>query len=323
MTQQPHRTEGMDVDVKQIQAFLVLAEELHFGHAAERLRMTQPPVSRLIRNLEQSLSAQLFERSTRSVRLTSAGEALIEPARNILLSHSLADAAVKAAGQGEVGHLRFAFTGIATHTLVGRLSKLVRSTHPGIQLSLQSATFALPSIEGVADGSFDLAFGHWPFIPQAVETRMIADESLVIAVHKDHPLADRESVSMAELKDEEFITLPPNPGSTTIERLYALSQAAGFSPNVVQVAPDSWTILSLVGAEFGCSVTVSSVPRNFTFSNVTFIPLEDEQGPFPLLMAWRKYYDSPALREVLRLAEQLFPRPAEPALQKEGSVPVL
>ena len=299
------------MDVKQIRAFLVLAEELHFGRAAERLQMTQPPVSRLIRNLERSLSAQLFERSTRSVRLTAAGEALVQPARDILMSHRLAEAAVKAAGQGEAGHLRLAFTGIATHTLVGRLSKLVRNTHPGIQLSLQSASFALPSIEGVADGSFDIAFGHWPFIPQAVETRMIAEEALVVAVHNGHPLVGRESVSMAELEDEDFITLPPNPGSTTIERLYSLSQAAGFSPNVVQVAPDSWTILSLVGAEFGCSVTVSSVPRNFTFPNVTFIPLDDAQGPFPLLMSWRKSDDSPALREVLRLSDQLFPAPTE------------
>lgn len=299
------------MDVKQIRAFLVLAEELHFGHAAERLQMTQPPVSRLIRNLERALSAELFERSTRSVRLTAAGEALVGPAEDILMSYRLAEAAVKAAGQGEIGHVRLAFTGIATHTLVGRLSKLVRNTHPGIQLSLQSSSFALPSIEGVVDGSFDLAFGHWPFIPQAVETRIIAEESLVVAVHNDHPLAGRESVSMAELEAEDFITLPPNPGSTTIERLYSLAQAAGFSPNVVQVAPDSWTILSLVGAEFGCSVTVSSVPRNVTFPNVTFIPLDDEQGPFPLLMSWRRYDDSPALREVLRLSEQLFPGPAE------------
>ncbi|WP_210604574.1 LysR family transcriptional regulator [Brevibacterium oceani] len=299
------------MDAKQIRAFLVLAEELHFGRAAERLQMTQPPVSRLIRNLETSLSAQLFDRSTRSVRLTAAGEALVQPARDILMSHQLAEAAVKAAGQGEVGHVRLAFTGIATHTLVGRLAKLVRNTHPGIQLSLQSATFALPSIEGVVDGSFDIAFGHWPFIPQTVETRMIAEEALVVAVHNGHPLAGRSSVSMAELEGEDFITLPSNPGSTTIERLYSLSQAAGFNPNVVQVAPDSWTILSLVGAEFGCSVTVSSVPRNFTFPNVTFIPLDDEQGPFPLLMAWRRHDDSPALREVLRLAEQLFPHPGQ------------
>ncbi|WP_181276362.1 LysR family transcriptional regulator [Brevibacterium oceani] len=297
------------MDAKQIRAFLVLAEELHFGRAAERLQMTQPPVSRLIRNLETSLSAQLFDRSTRSVRLTAAGEALVQPAQDILMSNQLAEAAVKAAGQGEVGHVRLAFTGIATHTLVGRLAKLVRNTHPGIQLSLQSATFALPSIEGVVDGSFDIAFGHWPFIPQTVETRMIAEEALVVAVHNGHPLAGRSSVSMAELEGEDFITLPSNPGSTTIERLYSLSQAAGFNPNVAQVAPDSWTILSLVGAEFGCSVTVSSVPRNFTFPNVTFIPLDDEQGPFPLLMAWRRHDDSPALREVLRLAEQLFPHP--------------
>lgn len=294
------------MDVKHIRAFLIVAEELHFGRAAERLHMTQPPVSRLIRNLEQDMSAQLFERSTRTVRLTAAGEALVEPARNILISYQLANAAVEAAGKGEVGHLRLGFTGIATHTLVGRLSKLVRNTHPGIHLSLQSSSFALPAMDNVTDGTFDLAFGHWPFVPQAVETRTLAQESLVVALPKGHRLSGRESVSMKELETEDFITLPPNPGSTTIERLYALCQAAGFSPSVAQVAPDTWTILSLVGAEFGCSVTVSSVPRNITFPNVVFIPLEDPQGPFPLLMAWRRDNDNPALHEVLRLAAKLF-----------------
>lgn len=297
------------MDTKHFRAFLVLAEELHFGRAAERLHITQPPLSRLIRSLEVELSAQLFERSTRSVRLTPAGQALIEPARDILMSHRLADSAVQAAGKGEVGHLRLGFTGIATHKLIGRLLKLVRSTHPGIHLSLQSASFALPAIDSVADGSMDLAFGLWPFVPQSIETRIVAQESLVVAMHREHALADRESVSMSELEGEDFITLPPNPGSTTIERLYALSQAAGFNPTVIQVAPDTWTILSLVGAEIGCSVTVSSVPQNASFPNIAFVPLKDPKGPFPLLMAWRRNDVSPALAEVLRLAHPLCPTP--------------
>lgn len=305
------------MDTKHIRAFLVVAEELHFGRAAERLHMTQPPVSRLIRSLETELSAQLFDRNTRTVRLTAAGEALIEPARDILMSCQLAGAAVESAGQGEIGHVRLSFTGIATHALVGRLSKLVRNTHPGIHLSLQSSSFALPALDRLAEGTFDLAFGHWPFVPQTVATRTVSEESLVIAVHNEHPLAGRSSVSMAELEAEDFITLPPNPGSTTIERLYTLAQTAGFSPNVAQVAPDTWTILSLVGAEFGCSVTVSSVPRNFTFPNVVFIPLDDPQGPFPLLMAWRRYDDSPALHEVLRLSAELFPAPAVAATNSQ------
>lgn len=295
------------MDTKHIRAFLVLAEELHFGRAAERLHMTQPPLSRLIRGLESDMSAQLFERSTRSVRLTPAGQALVEPARDILMSHRLADSAVQAAGKGEVGHLRLGFTGIATHKLIGRLLKLVRGTHPGIHLSLQSASFGMPAIDNVADGSVDLVFGYWPFVPQSVDTRVVAQESLVVAMHREHALAGRESVSMSELEGEEFITVPPNPGSTTIERLYELSQAAGFNPTVIQVAPDTWTILSLVGAEIGCSVTVASVPKNATFPNIAFVPLEDPKGPFPLLMAWRRDDVSPALAEVLRLAEQLFP----------------
>lgn len=253
------------------------------------------------------MSAQLFERSTRSVRLTPAGQALVEPARDILMSHRLADSAVQAAGKGEVGHLRLGFTGIATHKLIGRLLKLVRGTHPGIHLSLQSASFGMPAIDNVADGSVDLVFGYWPFVPQSVDTRVVAQESLVVAMHSEHALAGRESVSMSELEGEEFITVPPNPGSTTIERLYELSQAAGFNPTVIQVAPDTWTILSLVGAEIGCSVTVASVPKNASFPNIAFVPLKDPKGPFPLLMAWRRDDVSPALAEVLRLAEQLFP----------------
>ena len=296
------------MDLKQIRAFLVMAEELHFGHAAVRLHMSQPPLSRLIRSLETSLGTQLFQRTTRAVTLTAAGEALVEPARAIVTSFELAASAVKSAGQGEIGHLRLAFTGIATHELVGSLSQEVRRTHPGIQLSLQSASFAMPVLDHITDGSFDLAFGLWPFVPQSIATSTISEETLVVALPHEHALADRESVSMADLETEDFITLPHNPGSLTIERLHSLAHAAGFSPRVAQTAPDTWTILSLVGAEFGCSVTVSSVPRNVTFPKVRFVPLDDEQGPYPLLMAWRRDDDRPALHEVLRLAGTLCPQ---------------
>jgi len=293
------------VDIKHIRAFLVMAEELHFGRAAVRLHMSQPPLSRLIHSLESSLGAQLFYRTTRTVNLTAAGEALVEPARTIVSNFELAAAAVKSAGQGEIGHLRLAFTGIATHELVGSLSQLVRRRHPGIQLTLQSASFAMPVLDHITDGSFDLAFGHWPFVPQSISTSTIAEETLVVALPRGHRLVGQKTVSMSELEAEDFITLPHNPGSLTIERLRSMAHAAGFSPRVAQTAPDTWTILSLVGAEFGCSVTVSSVPRNVTFPKVRFVPLEDEQGPYPLLMAWRADDDRPALHEVLRLAETL------------------
>ncbi|WP_369045536.1 LysR family transcriptional regulator [Sinomonas sp. P10A9] len=294
------------MELQQIRVFLAVAEELHFGRAAERLHMAQPPVSRIIRQLERELKADLFVRSTRNVRLTEEGRALIEPARDMLETARRAESAVHAASRGDVGLVRVAYSGASTHVLIGILAREVRRRHPGITFGLDSQNFALPALGKVLRGEVEICLGRWDFVPGGVNTRVIADEGLVLAVPASHRLAAQSEVLMAELAGEPFVALPAHEGSVLGDRLRRLSMEAGFDADIVQVVPDSWTAMALVGAEVGCSLTVSSVAENVVDPHVRFLRVLDPTLPIQLRMAWMPD-DNMALRAILRLAETVWP----------------
>lgn len=295
------------MELQQIRVFLAVAEELHFGRAAERLHMAQPPVSRIIRQLERELSADLFVRSTRNVRLTEEGLALIEPAREMLETARRAESAVQAASRGEAGLVRVAYSGASTHVLIGVLAREVRRRYPGITFGLDSQNFALPALAKVLRGEVEICLGRWDLLPGGVSTRVIADEHLVVAVPASHRLAGQDEVHVADLAGEPWISLPPYEGSVLTDRLRRLSVEAGFDADIVQVVPDSWTAMALVGAEVGCSLTLSSMAENVVDPHVRFLRVLDPTLPIQLRMAWMPNEENKALGAVLRLAEAVWP----------------
>jgi DNA-binding transcriptional LysR family regulator len=297
------------VEISQITAFLAVAEELHFGRAAQRLHSAQPPLSRTIRQLEKQLGATLFERNTRNVRLTSAGEALLGPAREILDACRLAEIAVAAAGRGQVGRVRIGFAGVSSHLLIGRWAKLVRHTHPGIEFVLDSSAFASEALNKLLDGTLDIGLVRWIFTPPGIASRVILNEEFVVALPTDHPLAGRDGVRIEELATEPWVTLPADPGSALRDSLQRAAHDAGFTPRIVQSAPDSMALMALVSAEVGCALTVSSVAENVNNPDVVFLPLVGGPSTLQLRIAWRADDDNAALREVLRLSEEALPTP--------------
>ena len=200
------------MDIQQLKVFLVVAEELHFGRAAERLYMAQPPVSRTIRQLEKTLGVALFVRNTRNVRLTAAGTALRGPARKILETAEQARHDVVAAEKGELGRVSIAYAGASTHLMVGELARELRRTHRGIEVQLQSQQFAQPALGRVIRGEVDISLGRWDLVPDTVESRVVLEEELVMAVPASHRLASKESVSIREFA-RTLIALPPHDGS--------------------------------------------------------------------------------------------------------------
>lgn len=293
------------MDLAQLRAFLAVAEELHFGRAAERLRIAQPPLSRTIKQLERELGTRLFERNTRSVRLTASGQALVGPGAEVLEAVRRAESAVRAADEGEAGLVRIAFAGLSTHQLVGRLARAVRSRKPGIQLELSSQNFAQPAMKKLLGGETDIALGRWDVIPAEVRTEVVMSDSLVVALPDTHPFAGAQRMSIARLAGEGFVSLPPHEGAVLNDRLRRLAQDNGFAAEVVQAAPDTQTALALVSAEVGCHVTLASVARNPHDPHVVFVPLEGAPQDVDLRMAWRRDDRSPALRAVLREALDL------------------
>jgi len=287
------------MDVGQLKAFLAVAQELHFGRAAEQLHMAQPPLSRIIKQLESELGTRLLDRNTRSVKLTSTGQALIGPATEVLDALRRAEEAVRSADNGEAGLVRIAFAGVSTHQLVARLARQVKSNRPRIQLELSSQNFAQPAIKKLVQGETDIALGRWDIIPAEVSSRVVMRDSLVIAMPDTHALAGARRLAMRRLAGEAFISLTPFEGAVLPDRLRRLAHANDFVADVVQLAPDTQTALALVSAEVGCHLTLASVAQNATDPHVVFVPLEDSTADVDLRAAWRRDDTSPALQAVL------------------------
>ncbi|MEU9890600.1 LysR substrate-binding domain-containing protein [Sphaerisporangium sp. NPDC051011] len=294
----------MSVDVRQLQAFLAVAEHLHFGRAAEQLFMAQAPLSRTIQALEADLGTRLFERNTRSVSLTPAGRALVEPARGVLAAVTNAQAAISAAVSGESGVVRVEFCGVAAHPLVAALSRGMRNDNPGVRLELTSQAVSKPTIKRLLDEEVDVGLGRFDNLPPGLEGEVLIADSLVVAMPRTHRLAGSQVVSFQDLATEPFVSLPYNTGSVTTDRLWRLGYAHGTGGvNNVQFAPDTPSCLALVGAEVGCHLALRSVSRSTTNPNVVFVPLAQRECELVpdvhLRAAWRSGPPNPPVEAAL------------------------
>lgn len=296
------------MELRYLSSFLAVAEELHFGRAAKRLQMAQPPLSQQIRQLERELGVQLFERSTRSVRLTSAGEAFLKPVRQVLADLDIATRVAKSAGRGEYGRVSVGFAGASSHETLPRLARAVRAAHPGIELVMLGQTYANRALAHVADGTLDLGFVRLPVTRPGIETRTIAEEELVCALPSDHRLARRRRIDVADLADEQFVSFPARTGSSVRDVTVAVCEAAGHNPRIVQEAPDSYTILALVAMGVGVTLTLSSC-MHIQQTGLVYRPLAGPPVRLRSALAWRRDNPSAALRSVLEVADETLPAP--------------
>ncbi|CAM03280.1 DNA-binding transcriptional LysR family regulator [Saccharopolyspora erythraea NRRL 2338] len=296
------------MEFRHLAGFVAVAEELHFGRAAARLHIAQPPLSQQIRQLEHELGVQLFERNTRSVRLTSAGQAMLDPARQVLADLDVATRAAQAGGRGEIGRVSIGFAGASSHETLPRLTRAVRARHPGIELVLRGQTYSGEALNKVAEGELDLGFVRLPVRRDGVAVRLVEHEHLVAALPAEHRVADRNEINLPDLADEPFVTFPGTRGSAVRDALVHACVTAGFHPRIVQEAPDSYTILALVGAGVGVTLTVSSV-QHIRTEGMVYRPLAGPTQPMSLALAWRRDNPSAALRCVLAVSEEAMPTP--------------
>ncbi|MEU0597164.1 LysR substrate-binding domain-containing protein [Streptomyces sp. NPDC006393] len=298
------------MELRHLSGFVAVAEELHFGRAAERLHMAQSPLSQQIRLLERDLGVRLFDRTTRSVRLTAAGKALLEPARHLLAEASAVRRAVQVAHLGEVGRVTLGFAGASSYSALPVLTRAITSELPGIELVLEGQTYAGEALGRIADGTLDLGFVALP-VRRGISARVVRMERLLLALPDSHRLAERAEVAVAELAREPFVTFPLSRGSAVREATVQACHEAGFAPRIAQEAPDSYNLLALVGAGVGVAVVVESA-RHIHLEHVVFRPLAGEEVPvLPIALGWRSGDRSAALAAVLRVAERVLPTPAE------------
>ncbi len=297
----------MSMEVNKARAFLAVAEELHFGRAAARLHIAQPPLSRTIRALEVELGAQLFERSPRRVSLTPVGEALVEPARELVMqSERMADF-VRRVQQGETGRVRLGFAGASVNSIVSALARRVRAVAPDLTVALYGAQLSQPGLERLLSGALDAVVGRWDVLPADVDSCVVAREELLIAVAGGHRLASAASVSADDVAAESWIVLPGGGGATLSTRLNELARRGRFVPRVIDTAVDSATQLLMVDAGHAIALTFSGVRENIPVHTVAFLPIEPSLGVVEVRLAWRRADVSPALRALIEIAGAFTP----------------
>ncbi|MFZ3594280.1 LysR substrate-binding domain-containing protein [Streptomyces sp. BH104] len=298
------------MELKHLTGFVAVAEELHFGRAAERLHIAQSPLSQQIKLLERDLGVKLFDRTTRTVRLTSAGQALVEPARKLLADASSVRRTVRAAHLGEVGRVSVGFAGASSYAALPLLTRAVTSQLPGIELVLEGQTYSGEALRRVTDGTLDLGFVALP-VRRGITARVVRMERLVLALPDSHPLADRAEVPVRALADEPIVTFPLSRESAVRDAMVQACHDAGFAPRIAQEAPDSYNMLALVGAGVGVAVVVESA-RNIHLEHVVFRPLAGDEVPvLPIALGWRSGNPSAALKAVLRVARDVLPTPED------------
>jgi DNA-binding transcriptional LysR family regulator len=266
------------IELRLWRQFLALAGELHFGRAAQRLHMTQPPLTQAIAQLEQLLSVRLFERTKRSVALTPAGAALVPQVQELLARASALPRHARAAAGGEVGRLRLAFVSTVGFALLPQWVRVFREHYPLVQLELIEATgdVQLQLLErGDADAGFML---HSPgFAPPGLSRVLIDSEPLVVALPGHHPLASAPTLALGDVLAQPLVIFPRRIVPSLYDAILAMYHAAGRSPQVAQEAIQMQTIVNLVSAGLGLAWVPESV-RQFQRPGVVYREVKRGKG---------------------------------------------
>lgn len=283
----------MIYDLKQLRCFLTLGEELHFGHAAKRLNMTQPPLTRQIQMLEYTLDLQLFQRTSRSVKLTPAGQAFLADARRILALAESAASAAHRISKGEAGLVKLGFTAASSYSFLPKLLAYVKSELKDIQVEL-SEMVTLQQLEALRESRLDLGLVRPPLDKPGMATAPVASEPLLLAVPRFHPLASGPLCSLKDLAGEPFIAFSPVQGRYFYELIAGMLSRAGVSVRYVQHVSQVHSILALVSAEIGISI-VPETARKLHFEGVELRELSGPPTLTELHLAWYPENSNPAL----------------------------
>ncbi|MBB5159952.1 DNA-binding transcriptional LysR family regulator [Saccharopolyspora phatthalungensis] len=277
-----------------------MAEELHFGRAAERLRMTQPPLSRQIQLLENELGVTLFDRSNRTVRLTRTGRAFLPEARRLLRQAEQAARTARSASSGEIGSLALGFTAASAYRTLGAVLDVIRKNLPGAEIILREMA-KNEQLEALSDRSLDLGMMVRPPIRRHdLESRIYVREPLVVAIPVGHSLAKSPGpVTVADFDGESVIMYRPAESRYFHDLLISVFRNAGCTPVFSHYLSQIHSVLALVNTGFGLSL-VPAAATQLRYPDVVFRPIElSESSQVELSLVWRRNNDNPVLTALL------------------------
>lgn len=264
----------MNIELRHLRYFLAVADELHFGRAAEKLNISQPPLSQQIQALEAHTGALLFERNNRNVRLTPAGEMFRQEAQSILNQVELATERAARIQRGEVGELRIGFTSSAPfiHTISRSLIDF-RRRYPGVHIQMLER-HSKRQVDLLLHGKIDIGVMRNNPLPDSLHHQLLLYEALVAVVHEDHPLAGETSISIRQLASEPFVFFSREVGTALYDEILLLLKRYDIAPYITQEVGEALTIVGLVSAGLG----VSLLPASFTriiIGGVKYLPLQE------------------------------------------------
>jgi len=283
----------------QLAGFIAVAEELHFGRAAERLNMTQPPLSRQIQKLEKSIGTELLERDNRKVELTPAGNAFLDEARRLMALANRAPVTARRIATGRSGVLRVGFTAASGFSILGPLLEEIAAILPEVDIDLQELVTG-EQIQGLLTGELDMGLARPPFDREVFDSHLLYRESMVLAVPSGHRLTGlTRPVEDADFRDEPLIMHSPTKAAyfyDLVVRMHDIQHG-----NVLHTVSQILTMVSLVAAKRG----VAFVPHSATLlaiKGVDFLPLSGSasEDPVELHAIWNRKVANPALRRLLQ-----------------------
>jgi DNA-binding transcriptional LysR family regulator len=293
----------MNIELRQLRYFIAVAEENHFGRAAARLHMTQPPLSQTIQSLEAALGTPLFSRTKRSVSLTPAGAALLPEARRILQQAGALPDLARRAASGESGLLSLSFVSTADYSVLPPLLREFRERYPGVQIDLREATTDV-QLDDLMQERIDAGL-LIPPLPDKAKSELdyltVLSEPLILAAPQGlKGLRGKGSVSLKSLADMPLIIFPRRIAPAFHDAILASFRDAGLTPRIGQEAIQMQTIVGLVSAGMGIALVPQSV-SNLKRPGVEYKPLTDRTMSVETGLAWRRDNASPALRTFLEL----------------------
>jgi len=291
------------MEFRHLRYFLVLAEELHFGRAARRLSISQPPLSLNIQQLEASVGARLFERDSRGVRLTAAGRAFRESAAALLAQAEAARVLAREIEAGAVGRLRVGFVGSMLYRGLPQYLRDFQARYPGIQVALTELN-SQEQIDALLHDELDAGFVHTGRVPDELSATLVHSEPFVCCLPQDHGLAARAEVALAELRAEPFVLFSRKASPDYYSRIFEMCATHGFYPQIRHEVRHWLSVVSLVSQGMGVAVVPAALARS-GMAGAVFRPLANAAVSSEVYCAWKAAPDHPAREhfvDMVRLA---------------------
>lgn len=294
------------MDLRHLRYFVAVAEELHFTRAAEKLGISQPPLTQQIQSLEKELKTKLINRTSRRVQLTDAGRTLLSHCRLVFEALDNAVETTKRAGRGLSGNVRVGFTGSASfHPLVMSSIHAFRTAYQSVEVGLEE-NFSFNLLDLIRSNKLDVAFVRLPLMAKDLSIVPVAQEPMLAVVHSRHPLARKRSLRLLSLADETFIFYPLTLGLGLADAVIKACEQSGFTPRIGQWAPQMSSTINLVAAGLGVSIVPSSMSQ-IRKENVQYIKIRGVQPIATLGLASRNFERSEVVNNFIKRVFQVTP----------------